>query len=116
VSSGDEIKPKIPFGSARPSLTEEPVFPDGIQEQFDTGTWPSLTGTPKGAKNVFEKLWEGASSVKTYIVTEVVEYEVEARSEEEACEIITQAGDRDLEYFVQVSDRYANEKEEIKHE
>lgn len=48
---------------------------------------------------------------KTFIVTEVVEYEVEARSEEHACEIITQAEERDMEYFVQVSDRYATEKE-----
>lgn len=48
---------------------------------------------------------------KTFIVTEVVEYEVKARSEEHACEIIEEADDREGQYFIQVSDRYASEKE-----
>lgn len=43
-----------------------------------------------------------------YIVTEIVKYEVEADDEAAACDIITDAEDRDA-YCVSVADRYAEE-------
>lgn len=45
--------------------------------------------------------------LKTYVVTEVLTYEVEADSEEGACEIIAEAADRDQRYFADCLDRSA---------
>jgi hypothetical protein len=50
-------------------------------------------------------------SRRTYIVTEVVQYEVQAKSEEHACEIITESADRDR-YCIAVTERDAELKEQ----